>query len=146
MDIDGEQLARAVTRHKELSQELAEAQARQLEAQQLIDAFDHPLRRRLHRAELDRAQVAQRQAHFAIDRTTTELAEIEGRLPELRSSLGEAQETLKQRPALEQEHHGLGQRVGQDLDARKGDLGTGPPVYVVQILGPRPRGGSDVGL
>ena len=146
VDIDGEQLARATNRHRELSEQLARAEARQHEAQQVIDAFDHPLRRRLHRAELDQAQLALRQAHFAIDRLTRDLAEIEGRLPALRSSVAQAQETLQERPVLEREHHDVRQRLGQDLDVRKDRVGADPPDHVVDLLGPRPKSGSAVGL
>ena len=143
---DGEQLARATNRRRELSEQLAETQARQHQAQQDIDALDHPLRRRLHRAELDQARLAMRQAGYATNRLTTELAEIEGRLPALRSSVAEAQETLRERSALERERQGLRQQLGRDLDARKESLGADPPDYVVDRLGRRPKSGSDVEL
>jgi conjugative relaxase-like TrwC/TraI family protein len=146
VDMYGEQLDRASNRHEELLQQLAETQARQHEAQQVIDAYDHPLRRRLHRAELDHAQVALRQAGFAIERQRTELAEIEAQVPELRSSLADAQDTLRERPTLERERHGIRQQLGKDLDARKDGLATEPPDYVVERLGPRPERGSAVGL
>ncbi|MDQ4132949.1 MAG: hypothetical protein M3179_07000 [Actinomycetota bacterium] len=146
LDDESERLARATNRHGELSEQLAWAEARQNEAQQVIDAFDHPLRRRLHRPELDQAKLALRQAHFAIDGLTRDLAEIEGRLPALRSSLAQAQETLRERPVLEREHHDVRQRLGQDLDVRKIRVGADPPDHVVDLLGRRPTSGSGVEL
>jgi chromosome segregation ATPase len=141
-----EQLDRASNRHQELLQQLAQTQERQHEAQQVIDAYDHPLRRRLHRSELDHAQVALRQAGFAIERQRTELAEIEARLPGLRSSVAEAQDTLRDRPILERERHGIRQQLGKDLDARKDGLAADPADHVIDMPGPRPERDNAAGL
>ena len=141
-----DQLGAATERQKQLRLEIAEVEERQRRAEQVIDDFDHPLRRRRRRAELTQAQITLRQGGFAVERYMSQLAEIEGRIPELRSSLAKAQEPLKSRPELDRERQGLRQRLDKDLDARKEGLAANPPHYMVEMLGPRPQRETDVGL
>ena len=134
----GASLSQATSRQEQLVAHLADAQERQAKAQQVIDDYDHPLRRRLHRSDLERAQATLGRATAAIGEHTTELAEIEARLPGLCSALEEAQALWRSRPELERERQGVRQRLGRDLDARKDGLAADPPDYVVELLGPRP--------
>jgi hypothetical protein len=106
--IYGDMIARHTARHEDLVEQIVAAEARCDYAQRVIDDYDHPIQRRLHRSELDQAQAILRQAERAIEAQTRELTEIDGRLPELRSSLHHAEETLRDRPALDRERHGIG--------------------------------------
>ncbi len=133
-----EHLSQATNRQDWLLAGLDEAGERQRAAQEVIDAYDHPVRRRLHRDELDGARRSLGQAASTIGRHTVELAEIEGRLPGLRLAEEEARDTWRARPALERERHGIRQQLDRDLDARKGGLAENPPEYLVDALGPRP--------
>lgn len=131
-------LAQATNRQERLVAELAEAEERQRVARQVIDDYDHPVRRRLHRDELDSARRSLRQAASVIDQHLVELSGIEGRLPGLRLAQEEAQEVWRSRPVLERERQGIRQELDRDLNARKDGLAADPPDYLVGALGPRP--------
>ncbi|MGI8807699.1 MAG: hypothetical protein ACR2KK_07640 [Acidimicrobiales bacterium] len=138
----GDQIARDTARHEELVGQMVAAEARRDQALQIIDDYDHPIQRRFHRSELEQAQVILRQTERAIQGQTKELAEIDERLRGLRSSLRQAQETLRDRPALDRERHEIGRELQRDLTARKSLLGANPPERFVGWLGPRPERGS----
>jgi hypothetical protein len=140
--IYGDQIARATARHEELVEQMVAAEGRRDQALQIVNDYDHPIQRRLHRAELAQAQSTLRQSERTIEAQTRELAEIDGRLPELRSSVHQAEETLRDRPALDRERHGIGRELQRDLAARKSLLGADPPEWYVGWLGPRPERGS----
>lgn len=131
-------LAQATNRQEWLVSELAEAEERRGAAHQVIDDCDHPIRRRLHRYELDSARRSLRQAASVIDQHLVELSEIEGRLPGLRQAQEEAQGVWRSRPVLERERQGIRQELDRDLDARKDGLATDLPDYLVGALGQRP--------
>jgi hypothetical protein len=140
--MDGQHIARDTARHEELVEQIVAAAARRDSAQRLIDDYDHPIQRHFHRSERDQAQVILRQDERTIEAQTKELAEIDGRLPGLRSSLHQAEETLRDRPALGRERHAIGRELQRDLGARKSLLGADPPERLVDWLGPPPERGS----
>jgi conjugative relaxase-like TrwC/TraI family protein len=138
----GDQIARNTARHEELVEQIVAAEARRDQALQIVNDYDRPIQRRLHRSELEQAQIIFHQSERDINAQTRELADIDGRLPGLRSSLRQAEETLRDRPALDRERHGIGRELERDLAARKSLLGADPPERFVEWLGPRPERGS----
>lgn len=138
LDACGEHLRLATSREKQLIAHITETEERQRTAQQAINEFDHPVRRRLHREEIDGARRWLRQATSEIGRSTAELADIQRRLPAVRLDDEKAQEVWRSRPELEREHELLQQPLDKDLDARKDGLAAHPPNYLVDALGPRP--------
>ena len=123
----------------ELVARLAEEQARRDGARQVIDEYDHPLQRRFHRGELDRARMTLDQAGHAVVRHTKGLADIDERLPGHRSALQRAEETLRDRPALDRERHVIDRELRRDLGARRAAIAADPPDRFVDWLGPRPE-------
>jgi conjugative relaxase-like TrwC/TraI family protein len=140
--IYGDQIARDTARHEELVEQVMAAEARRDQALQIVSDYDHPIQRRFHRSELEQAQIVLRQSERSIENQTKELAEIDGRLPGLRSSLHQAEEVLRDRPALDRERHAIGRELQRDLGSRKSLLGADPPERFVDWLGPRPERGS----
>jgi hypothetical protein len=140
--IYGDQIARDTARHEELVEQMVTAEGRRDQALQIVNDYDHPIQRRFRRSELEPAQVILRQTERAIEAQAKELAEIDGRLPGLRSSLHQAEETLRDRPALDRERHAVGRELQRDLGARKSLLAADPPERFVDWLGPRPERGS----
>ena len=138
----GGQIARATKRHAELVSTLVAATAARDEALQVVDDFDHPLRRRLHRSDLGQAHATLRRAGLDIDRLSKELTDIDRRLPELQSSLRQAEETLRDRPALDREAHSIGRELQRDLAARREAIAADPPERFADWLGPRPNRGA----
>jgi hypothetical protein len=140
--IYGDQIARDTARHEELVEQVVAAEARRDQALQIVKDYDRPIQRRLHRSELEQAQVILGQTERTIEARAKELADIDGRLPGLRSSLHQAEETLRDRPALGRERHAIGRELQRDLGARKSLLGADPPERLVDWLGPPPERGS----
>jgi hypothetical protein len=141
-----EHLSQATNRQEQLRAGLDEAEERQRADQEVIDAYDRPVRRHLHREEIDGARRSLRQATSSIDRQTAELADIEARLPGLRLAQAQAQEVWRSRPALERERHGIRQQLDKDLATRKDGLAANPPGYVVDVLGARPERAASADL
>jgi conjugative relaxase-like TrwC/TraI family protein len=140
--IYGDQIAKVTARHEELVEQMVAAQDRLDHAVQIVSDYDHPIQRRLHRSELAQAQIILGETQRTMEAQTKELADIDGRLPGLRSSLHQAEETLRDRPALDRERHAIGRELQRDLGARKSLLGADPPARFVDWLGPRPERGS----
>jgi conjugative relaxase-like TrwC/TraI family protein len=140
--IYGKQIARDTARHEDLVEQMVAAEARRDQALQIVNDYNRPIQRRLHRSELEQAQVILGQTERTIDAQTKELADIDGRLPGLRSSLHQAEDTLRDRPALDRERHAIGRELQRDLGARKLLLGANPPERFIDWLGPRPERGS----
>ena len=71
-------LAQATSRGEQLVAGLGHAEERQQMAQEVIEAYDHPVRRRLHREELESARRSLGPAASTIESNVAELAEVEG--------------------------------------------------------------------
>lgn len=136
------QIARATKRHAELVNRLVAATALRDEALQVVDDHDHPLRRRLHRSEPGQAHANLWQAGLDIDRLSKELAEIDRRLPDQRSSARQADQTLRDQPALDREGDAISHALQCDLAARKAAIAADPPERFADWLGPRSNRGS----
>lgn len=108
----------------------------------MLDQFDRPLVRRLHRLELMRASGDLNQAQGTIRESVAELTEVEGRLPAIYTSLAEAQATLRDRPNLERARHGIRRELDRDLSSRASSIADDLPDHMLDRLGPRPEHGA----
>lgn len=61
-------------------------------------------------------------------------------------SLAQAEETLRDRPALDRERHAIGRELHQDLHSRVFGIAADPPDSVLDRLGPRPERDVAAGL
>ena len=73
-----EQLDRNTLRHDELAGRLAQAEVTRDDSQEILEALDRPLLRRLHRSEISQAQGSLNQAVSRIEACTAEIAELHG--------------------------------------------------------------------
>ena len=138
----GEQLERESARRAEVTERIAGAEAARDHAREVLDQFDGPLARRLHRDEIGRAQGALNQANGALSSGRAEVAQLDEGIGELQRSLAEARSTLGKRPALEHERNGVRRELDRDLAARAGSLTAEPPDHLLDRLGPRPAKGA----
>ena len=141
-----EQLDRNTQRHAELAGPLTEAERSRDHAQEVLDDFDRPLLRRLHRSEIWHARGDLNQAVGRIRDSIAEMAELEGRRPDLEAGLARAQATIRERPNLDRERHGIRRELDRDLAARVPGLVADPPDHLRDRLGPRPEHGAAAGL
>jgi hypothetical protein len=141
-----EQLDRNTLRHDELAARLAQAEVTRDDSQAILEALDRPLLRRLHRSEIWQAQGNLNQAVGRIEGCTAEMADLQARRPELEAGLERAQATVRERPSLDRERHGIRRELDRDLAARVPGLVADPPDDLVDRLGPRPEHGSAAGL
>lgn len=137
------EVERATKRTAELAARLSAAEDRRDGAQAVMDEFDRPLLRRLHRPELVQAKADLMQAHGTIRESRVAMTEIDGRLPAIERSLAEAQATLRDRPSLDRERHGIRRELDRDLSSRASSIADDPPSHVIDRLGPRPERGPD---
>ncbi len=107
----------------------------------MIDDLDRPVRRRLHRTELEHARTDLTKARGIVVDYTAELGEIEGRLPHLEAAVADAQATYRTRPRVERERHAIGRVLDRDIAARAPSLAADPPDYLMEHLGRRPDRG-----
>ena len=142
MGLYGDQLERGRRRHDELSERLAEAEAARDHAEEVLEALDRPLVRRLHRSDIWHARAEVNQATGSIRICATEMAELDTCRPDLEAALARAQATLRDRPSLERERHGIRRDLDRDLAARVPGLVAAPPGYIDDHLGPRPEGSA----
>ena len=70
------------------------------------------------------------------------MAELQGHRPELEAALERAQATIRERPSLDRERHGIRRELDRDLAARVPGLVADPPDHLVDRLGPRPEHGA----
>ncbi len=138
----GEQVERVTGRKAELITRLSAAKDHRDRAQAMLDQFDRPLVRRLHRLELMRASGDLNQAQGTIRESVAELTEVEGRLPAIERSLAEAQATLRDRPSLERARHGIRRELDRDLSSRASSIADDLPDHMLDRLGPRPEHGA----
>ena len=138
----GEQLERDSARRAEVTERADGAEAARQRAHEVLDRYDGPLARRLHRDEIGQARGDLNQAQGALASGRAELAELDQRIVELQGRLAEAAATLRDRPALEHERHGVRRELDSDLSARSAGLGDDAPDHVLDRLGPRPQGGA----
>ena len=141
-----EQLDRNTQRHDELAGRLAAAEQSRDHAEEVLEAFDRPLLRRLHRSDIWQAQGNLNQAVGCIRDSTAEMAELNGHRPELEAAVAQAQATIRERPNLDRERHGIRYELERDLAARVPGLVADPPDYLVDRLGPRPEYGAAANL
>jgi hypothetical protein len=130
----------------ELAARLSAAEDRRDGAQAVLDEFDRPLLRRLHRPELVQATADLIQAHGTIRESRVAMSEIDGRLPAIQRSLADAQATLRNKPSLDRERHDLRRELDQDLSSRASSIADDPPSHVIDRLGPRPGRGPNGAL
>lgn len=79
------------------------------------------------------------QAGHAVERHAKDLSDSEERLPGHRSALQRAEDTLRDRPALDRERHVIDRALRRDLGARSAAIAADPPDRLVDWLGPRPE-------
>ena len=137
-----EQLDRNTLRHDELAGRLAQAEVTRDDSQEILEALDRPLLRRLHRSEISQAQGSLNQAVGRIEACTAEIAELMGHRPDLEAALERAQATIRERPSLDRERHGIRRELDRDLAARVPGLVADPPDHLLDRLGPRPEHGA----
>ena len=65
-----------------------------------------------------------------------------GHRPELEAALERAQATIRERPSLDRERHGIRRELDRDLAARVPGLVADPPDHLLDRLGPRPEHGA----
>ncbi len=141
-----EQLDRNTQRHDELAGRLAQAEVTRDESQEILEALDRPLLRRLHRSEISQAQGNLNQAVGCIRDSTAEMAELVGHRPKLEAALERAQATIRERPSLDRKRHGIRRELDRDLAARVPGLVADPPDHLADRLGPRPEHGAAADL
>ena len=137
-----EQLDRNTLRHDELAERLAQAEVTRDDSQEILEALDRPLLRRLHRSEISQAQGNLNQAVGRIEACTAEMTELQGHRPQLEAALEQAQATIRERPSLDRERHGIRRELDRDLAARVPGLVADPPDHLLDRLGPRPEHGA----
>ncbi|MDQ4130131.1 MAG: relaxase domain-containing protein, partial [Actinomycetota bacterium] len=146
LESGGEQFERMNRQRAELADQLADAEARQKRALEVIEAYDHPLRRRLHRPELERATIVINQTGYTVRHNNEQIRQIDDRMPWLEDTLAKAEATIQNRPDLEREQRYIGRLLDRDLDARRLELGSEPAGYLTGFLGPRPSKATEVEL
>jgi len=141
IDTYGRQLAEAIDSRTRGARQVSEATARRDQAQQVIDDYDHPLRRRLHRCELDQAHTTLCRSQHTIRESSAGLVNTDAWVSQLEGLLADAEQTQRDRPRLERERQSIMRRVEKDLGPRRSALAADPPDYIIDRIGPRPDGG-----
>jgi hypothetical protein len=121
---------------------IAHARSRIEDATKLLEEYDRPFKRRRYEVEIEYARRTISNAERDIDTSRAAIAKADARAPELERDLATAQAALGERPALEAERHGIGQRLGAHLAARASELRRDPPEHIVNELGGRPPRGK----
>ncbi|MCP4385402.1 MAG: hypothetical protein GY798_28985 [Hyphomicrobiales bacterium] len=112
------------------------------EATEVVGAYDRPLRRRRHEAEITNAR-------SKIERMPTHISQLEktihdetGRLDDLRHDLADARRLNARRPELESRLDDVDSQLADDRRIRTRQLQRDPPDRITATIGQRPATGD----
>ncbi|MCP3859158.1 MAG: hypothetical protein GY704_05865, partial [Phycisphaeraceae bacterium] len=124
------------------SRDLAAAEL--VEATEVLDAYDRPLKRRRHEPEITDARSKIERLPDRIDQLDKTIHHETGQLDGLRHELADVRRLNARRPELETRQHDVDGQLADDRRVRTRQLRRDPPQRVTNTLGQRPAKGEHI--
>ncbi|MCP4103098.1 MAG: AAA family ATPase, partial [Lentisphaerae bacterium] len=148
LDIDLRHLSTAIdastARINSATERRDAAVAALVEATEVLDTYDRPLRRRRHEDEITNARSKIERLPGHIDQHEKTIHDETGRLDELRHDLADARRLNARRPEMETRLQDVDSQLADDRRIRTRQLRRNPPERVAGTIGQRPVKGDRI--